>query len=253
MNSQTSLAINGEPLLPERIETTMPMRLIELAVEKGADADQLAKLMELQLKWEANEARKAYIRAMQTFKAHAPEILKTRQVTYGAGTGKVDYSHAELDKITQQIGEGLRAVGITHCWRTSEANGKPTVTCILTHELGHSEEAATLSGPADKSGGKNDIQAIGSTITYLERYTLLAATGLAAKNTDDDGRTQGMDENGVQDYIIQLQDANSVEELQKVWREAVQKAKDLGDTLAVQRFVKVKDDRKRELRLEAQV
>jgi len=39
----------------------------------------------------------------------------------------------------------------------------------------------------DSSGGKNSIQAIGSTISYLERYTFMAATGLAAKGMDDDG------------------------------------------------------------------
>jgi hypothetical protein len=37
------------------------------------------------------------------------------------------------------------------------------------------------------SGSKNAIQAIGSAVTYLQRYTLLSATGLAAKNGDNDG------------------------------------------------------------------
>jgi hypothetical protein len=43
------------------------------------------------------------------------------------------------------------------------------------------------SGP-DDSGGKNKIQAIASAKSYLERYTLLAITGLATKDMDDDGR-----------------------------------------------------------------
>ena len=41
----------------------------------------------------------------------------------------------------------------------------------------------------DDSGGKNPIQSIGSTITYLERYTILALTGLATKEQDDDGKS----------------------------------------------------------------
>ena len=36
------------------------------------------------------------------------------------------------------------------------------------------------------SGSKNSIQAVGSTVTYLQRYTLLAVTGLAAKGQDSD-------------------------------------------------------------------
>jgi hypothetical protein len=46
-----------------------------------------------------------------------------------------------------------------------------------------------LESAPDESGGKNSIQAIASAVSYLERYTLLAATGLAVKGMDNDGRT----------------------------------------------------------------
>jgi hypothetical protein len=45
-----------------------------------------------------------------------------------------------------------------------------------------------LAAAPDASGSKNAIQAIGSTISYLERYTLLALTGLATHDMDDDGQ-----------------------------------------------------------------
>jgi hypothetical protein len=64
------------------------------------------------------------------------------------------------------------------------------VTCKLTHKQGHSEEV-TLEAPLDTSGGKNNIQAMGSSVSYLERYTLLAITGLATKEQDDDGASTG--------------------------------------------------------------
>jgi hypothetical protein len=50
-----------------------------------------------------------------------------------------------------------------------------------------------LRAGADQSGAKNSIQAIGSTISYLQRYTLKAALGLAAAN-DDDGKASGSTE-----------------------------------------------------------
>jgi hypothetical protein len=53
--------------------------------------------------------------------------------------------------------------------------------------MGHSESTSLTAAP-DTSGSKNSIQAVGSTITYLERYTLLALTGLAAQGQDDDGQ-----------------------------------------------------------------
>ena len=59
------------------------------------------------------------------------------------------------------------------------------MTCIVSHRQGYSEEN-TLSAGRDESGNKNSIQAIGSTLTYLQRMTLKAALGLAA-SSDDDG------------------------------------------------------------------
>ena len=80
----------------------------------------------------------------------------------------------------------MAAHGLSYRFRTIQ-DGAIKVTCILSHKSGHSEEN-TLSGPADASGSKNAIQAIGSTLTYLQRYTLTQALGLAASD-DDDGRS----------------------------------------------------------------
>lgn len=50
--------------------------------------------------------------------------------------------------------------------------------------MGHSEETS-LEAPEDHSGNKNNIQAIGSAATYLQRYTLKLALGLASAHDDD--------------------------------------------------------------------
>ena len=68
-----------------------------------------------------------------------------------------------------------------------ELGDKITVTCILSHIEGHSE-STTLSSIADGSGNKNSIQGIGSTVTYLERYTLTGVLGLTSADSDMDGR-----------------------------------------------------------------
>lgn len=220
------------------------LSLVERAVlDPNFDAAKLQVLLDVQLKWEANEARKKFEEAFESFKRSAPEILKTKHVS----AGQAQYTHAELDKITPILTDALLAVGITHQWRTSFADGKPvTVTCLLKG-YGHTEEAATLCGPPDTSGSKNNIQAIGSTVTYLERYTLLAACGIAAKGTDNDGKTEGMPEDAVTDYMVQMKDASHMEELKKSFGEAYSKAKKLGDNQARDRFVAVYEARKREL------
>src|SRR5690606_2270861 len=66
----------------------------------------------------------------------------------------------------------------SHAWIPRMREGKVEVTCRLTHSEGHSEET-TLPAPPDKSGMKSDAQAIASTITLLQRYSLLSLLGIA--------------------------------------------------------------------------
>ena len=54
--------------------------------------------------------------------------------------------------------------------------------------MGHSEKATLTAGP-DASGSKNSIQAIGSSVTYLKRYTFEAVTGVVTTDDDDDANS----------------------------------------------------------------
>ena len=163
-----------------------PAEMLVMAVQQGADMDKLSKLMDLQERWEKNEARKAFVAAMAAFKANPPEIVKDKHVSYTTGKGTTSYDHATLGGICAAAIKGLAEHGISHRWDVKQEQ-KISVTCVLTHALGHSE-SVTMTSAADDSGGKNSIQAIASAVTYLQRYTLLAATGLAAMDMDDDGK-----------------------------------------------------------------
>jgi hypothetical protein len=163
-----------------------PAQLMQLAVEKG-HIDQLEKLMDLQVRHEEREAKRAFVEAMAKFAQNRPVIRKTRGTDYsGKSGGRVQYRFPDLGDAADLISKELGKVGVTHTWKTTQENGSVTVTCILTHAMGHSEEV-TLSGSPDTSGSKNNIQAVGSTVTYLQRYTLFAATGVVPIGQDDDG------------------------------------------------------------------
>lgn len=174
--------VQDKNLLPA--EKITPMTMLQMAVSQGADLDKLEKLMQLQERWEANEARKAYVVAMNAFKESPPTIFKTKNVSFG----NTSYHHALLDNAVEGIGAALSKHGLSFRWSCEQLEGGVIrVTCIITHCQGHSEKTYLQAG-GDQSGGKNNIQAIGSTVSYLERYTLFAATGMAAKGMDDDGK-----------------------------------------------------------------
>ena len=204
-----------------RTQGPTPASMLQSAIDKGVDMVQLQALMDLRERWEAGEARKAYVAAMAQFKLDPPRIFKDKQVAFL----DVKYKHAELDQVAEKIGAALAKVGIAVAWETDQSvQGQIKVTCILTHELGHSERV-WLSGPHDASGKKNPLQAIGSTVSYLERYTILAATGLATGEDDNDGRPP-VDDGGVdftmpeavfQGHLAEIETAKDVEELKKVY------------------------------------
>jgi len=162
----------------EATPTTTPMTMLEKAVTSGASLEMVEKLMALQERWEANQARKAFDEAIAAAKAEIKPVVRN-------ATGHNSKRYADFSAIANAIDPVISKHGLSYRFRTNQTD-KIAVTCILSHKAGHFEET-TLAGPADASGSKNAIQAIGSTLTYLQRYSLVQALGLAASN-DDDGR-----------------------------------------------------------------
>lgn len=187
-----AVVISDQP--PQSNDSRTLMTIIErLATNPEIDLTRVEKLLELKRQWDAEEARKAFVQAMAAFKADPPTILKDKHVSYTTSKGTTEYDHATLGALCDAIIKGLSKHGISHRWDVAQAENRVKVTCILTHAQGHSE-SVSMNGPIDDSGGKNAIQAIASSVTYLERYTLFAATGLAAQE-DDDGKGGGSEPN----------------------------------------------------------
>jgi hypothetical protein len=164
-------------------EPLTPMNMIERAISQGAGIDVLERLLSLQERWETGQGRKAFDEAISAARGELPRIVKNREVSFG--TGKAAYKYETLDNLLEQVSPILAKHGLTARWRTSNKPGEPVmVTCIISHRLGHFEEN-TLQAAVDTSGNKNPIQAIGSAVSYLQRYTLKASLGIAAAQDDD--------------------------------------------------------------------
>lgn len=65
------------------------------------------------------------------------------------------------------------------------------VTAILMHRSGH-RQSTSIELPRDTSGSKNNVQAVGSSQTYGQRYAAQAILGLSlGDDTEDDGAASG--------------------------------------------------------------
>ena len=223
-------------------DTSALVKLIErVAADPQYDVAKLEKLLAMKERWEADEARKAYNVAFSAFKAEAIEIVKNRTVTDGPLKNK---KYAELFSVVNAVTPALSKHGLSASWKlTKDEKDWIEVTCTIRHVLGHSE-AVSMSGPPDQGGAKNAIQARASTITYLERYTLKAACGLAEQGDDTDGNVSRLSENAEVDHLSAIDGAGDDKALLKAYRDAHKAAIDAGDIRALRKFTERKDARK---------
>jgi len=190
MNDKTDVETikTGEFRQVTNVGSAIPMQsngqpdLLAMFIQSGnTDVESLKELMALKKEYEANEAKKQYVVAMNNFRKACPAVTKTK-------SGH-NCKYAGLAESIDQIKDIMADNGISHRWTTGkDSDGYVLVTCIVAHIGGH-EESVTLTGEPDTSGSKNSIQAVGSTVSYLQRYTLFAALGLASSDEDTDGHT----------------------------------------------------------------
>lgn len=169
-----------------------PDDFLTLAISRGADIPTIERLWELKVRVEERAAKQEFVAAMSKFKAEKIDIYKSKRVAFEEKDSKkvVEYFHARLSDVTDALVPAMAKYGLSHNWIVRQENGLVHVDCVLTHYLGHSEKVSMFCAP-DSSGKKNPVQQIASAVSYLQRYTLLAITGFATKDMDDDGKDTG--------------------------------------------------------------
>lgn len=169
-------------------QATTPDQLLALAVNNNLDIDKLERLLAMKERWDAAQAKKAFFTALAEFQMECPEIRKTKEVSFG----QTKYFFAPLGDIDRQIKKPLKDHGLTKRWEVDDKTEDIEVVCLITHEDGHSERTS-MRAKADTSGSKNPIQARGSAIEYMKRYTLIGALGITTADSDIDGRLPELD------------------------------------------------------------
>lgn len=153
--------------------------LVQMLATGQFTPDQVSQMIDLQAKYDRHEAEKAYHAAMARFRAEVTNVVKDRK-----GHNSM---YATLGAVMRTISKPLSDNGFNVSWTDAQDHQASaiTVTCTVTHAMGHSE-STSLTSEYETSGNKNAIQAIASAKSYLNRYTLMGLLGLATE--DDDGQ-----------------------------------------------------------------
>lgn len=162
------------------------LSMIERAArDPNVDIDKFERLMAMKERMAAEQARRDFDEAISAAKGEIGPIAKNRKVDFTSQKGRTHYQHEDFAGIAHIVDPILGKYGLSYRFRSKQDGKKLIVTCILS-KGGYFEET-TLATDEDHSGNKNGIQAIGSAATYLQRYTLKLALGLASAH-DDDGK-----------------------------------------------------------------
>ncbi|WP_137921660.1 ERF family protein [Hydrogenophaga sp. 2FB] len=177
-------------------QVATPALLLQMAVQQGADMDKLKQLMDLQERWEANEARKAFREDFAGFRGENIIIPKTKHVDRGRGGS---FDQAEYDQVTGRLSPALsrHGFGFRHDQKfglkrmmidgVENDVGWVWVTCHLEHRKGHTE-SLELEGPPGDLSVNTPTQNMQTTASYLKRQSLLAITGTATGGEDDESK-----------------------------------------------------------------
>lgn len=172
-------------------------QLVSKAMESGS-IDVLERILAMQNQVMERNSKADFIAALSRFQNSCPQIVSLKQGH--------NYKYAPLEDIIAQVKSTMTDCGLSYRFEQSQDEKSITVTCVLTHLSGHSERT-TVTATADTSGSKNAVQAIGSTITYLRRYSFTGALGIVTADQDSDARLAGqaMQEWATVDQTLQIE------------------------------------------------
>lgn len=199
------------------------MEILSEAVLRGdIKVDVIERLVAMQGDMLDRHAKQEFAAAFARFKENVPVIVKDAKIEV---KGTLRSRYAKLDQVAEKVIPCLLAEGITHRWKTRTGDdGRIFVRCYLRHTLGYEEEGSTLSFGADNSGSMNGLQGLGSTVSYLERYTFIASCGIVIKDWDNDANALESLSDDERELVLGISRAESQEELKVAYKNAGPKA-----------------------------
>jgi hypothetical protein len=192
------------PPAPPADSASTVLALIErVALDPGADAEKLGRMTAMYEALKAKEAELAYYAAKGRIlkKLAGIKIVKNRSVLNEVdnteperGVGEA-FKYAPLEEIDKHLRPLLAEEEMDLSYSDEPAaGGGLRIRGRLKHLHGGYYEDSFLSAPPDTTGGKSNVQAVGSTNSYLRRYVACNIFNIVVVGDDDDGNGGTIDE-----------------------------------------------------------
>jgi hypothetical protein len=163
--------------------------IISLAKDSSVDVAKLDALLKMQAQMEDRQAKQEFTEAYTRMSEKLPRVKKNGTIDLGKGREIAFARWEDMDKVVRPI---YTAEGFTLSFDTrSREGGGLVVVGELLHRSGHSK-TAEIPLPLDVGPGRNNLQAVGSTLSYGKRYCAEMLLNIVREGDDDDGNKGGM-------------------------------------------------------------
>jgi ERF superfamily len=269
MEKQTSLPreakqkerpVEPPPLLPLDNPSTVLALIERVALDPRADVDKLERLTAMYERLKAKEAELAYNAAKGRIlkKLAGIKIVKNRPVLSELDNGKPQkglfeaFRYAPLEEIDKHLRPLLAEEEMDLSYSDEPCEGGAILIRGRLKHLpsGHYEDSF-MPAPPDTTGGKSNVQAVGSTNSFLRRYVACNIFNIVVVGDDDDGNGGTIDEAQTKTIVDLIKKAKVGPKFLKYMR--AQSVEDAGSLEAAVATIAARDYRKAITTLEEQI
>jgi hypothetical protein len=182
------------PTPPSDSPSTVLALIERVALDPCADVEKLERMMAMYERLKAKEAELAYNAAKGRIlkKLAQIKIVKNRSGRYEIEKGKPQkaFKYAPLEEIDKHLRPLLAEEDMDLSYSDEPLEGGIVIRGRLKHLPGGHYEDSFMPAPLDTTGGKSNVQAVGSTNSFLRRYVACNVFNIVVVG-DDDGGTGG--------------------------------------------------------------
>lgn len=193
--------------------------LIKDAIKNNTPVETMERLLAMRTQLKNEQAKEEFSKSMSKFQADCP-VIKKDKAGGKTNSGVVAYYYAPLESIITQVGHLIQLYGFRYNFQTITGEDKVKVTCIVTHELGHSENSDVEVPLGAKTGVMSAPQVTASALTFAKRYAFCNAFGIMTGDEDNDAQTvRSQSKSQVRD--IQYDDSESQDKPEPTERQRI--------------------------------
>lgn len=169
--------------------------LADAAADPNVNPEKMRALLDMQKDIRAEEAKQAFTAAFIAMRPHLPTIGATGRIVIEKHGKRIQNTpYATFNEIHRSVTPILSEHGFVLSFAPDALDdGRLVMTATLEHREGHTKHGRMVL-PAETSGSKNNVQGVGSAVSYGKRYLMVTMLNLiseAKEDADDDGQQAG--------------------------------------------------------------